>query len=125
MNIALRLSLLTLIAIIWISLLYQQPTEEPVGEVRVRISNPKLIYTKHALCRMECRQITESDIIETISHGKINYKKSDSEAQPCPVVAYEKQLKVHDNLRIVLAKCAGGSKVITAIKLGQEFKCDC
>ena len=32
----------------------------------------KLIYTKHARCRMDCRHIDESEVDEIMANGRIN-----------------------------------------------------
>ena len=34
-----------------------------------------LIYTKHAKCRMDCRHIDESEVVEILDKGTINYDK--------------------------------------------------
>src|SRR4051812_37137836 len=38
--------------------------------------NPeKIIYTKHAQCRMECRHINETEVREILQSGKLNANK--------------------------------------------------
>src|SRR3954465_3468097 len=46
-------------------------------------------YTRHARCRMECRNITAREVEEIMQHGSINYRKSDVKGKPCPVYALE------------------------------------
>jgi len=42
-------------------------------------SNKKLIYTKHAECRMDCRYISEEEVNFIRKSGNVNYRKSDVE----------------------------------------------
>src|SRR3982750_2796614 len=46
-------------------------------------------YTQHAKCRMDCRQISQSEVEEIMRDGKINYSKSNVKATPCPAYALE------------------------------------
>ncbi len=87
---------------------------------------PQLIYTKHARCRMDCRHINESEIKEILAAHNINNRKSNAEAKPCPVYAYEGYSSQHQHLRIIIGQCDEKAwKVITCIDLGNEFQCDC
>ena len=85
----------------------------------------KLIYTKHARCRMDCRHITEDEIHEVILEGSINEQKSNDRPGDCPTYAIEDDTKEGQHLRIVFAKCADVTKVVTCIDRGKEFDCDC
>ena len=85
----------------------------------------KLVYTKHARCRMECRNITEEVIREVILEGSINEQKSNNKPGDCPTYALEDDTKEGQHLRIVFAKCADVTKVVTCIDRGKEFDCDC
>jgi len=38
-------------------------------EIKDKILQSNIIYTKHALCRMECRNISKEDIIEVLRNG--------------------------------------------------------
>ena len=87
---------------------------------------PQLIYTKHARCRMDCRHINESEIKEILAEHNINNLKSNADAKPCPVYAYEGYSSQHQHLRIIIGQCDEKAwKVITCIDLGNEFQCDC
>jgi hypothetical protein len=46
------------------------PGTEPINRQESR-----LIYTKHARCRMDCRHITEQEIKEILHDGEINFAK--------------------------------------------------
>ncbi|MBS1685878.1 MAG: DUF4258 domain-containing protein [Bacteroidetes bacterium] len=86
----------------------------------------RLIYTRHARCRMACRHITEADIREVLREGHVNEAKSKQESGRCPAYAIEDERNSdHVRLRIVLAKCETEVKVVTCIDRDDEFACDC
>ncbi len=84
----------------------------------------KLIFSKHARCRMDCRKIDESEVIAILKNGTINLKKiqSDKRGKTYPVEGYT-QDKQH--VRIVFAPRDDALVVVTVIDLGTEWKCDC
>ena len=84
-----------------------------------------LEYTKHARCRMDCRQITAAEVEEIMQNGKINYRKSNVKAHPCPTYAVEGYTKDDQRVRIVFGQCDNKTKVITCIDLDKEWECHC
>ncbi|MFN8321481.1 MAG: DUF4258 domain-containing protein [Chitinophagales bacterium] len=88
-------------------------------------SIPELIYTKHARCRMDCRQIDESEVREIVSQNHINRAKSNPNDSRCPTYAYEGYSYDRQHLRIVIARCKTVWKVVTCIDLENEFICSC
>ena len=84
----------------------------------------KLIFSKHAKCRMDCRKIDESEIREILKNGTVNYKKiqNDKRGKTYPVEGY-----THDkqHVRIVFAPKDDGLVVVTVIDLETEWACDC
>lgn len=84
----------------------------------------KLIFSKHAKCRMDCRKIDESEVKEILKNGTINYKKiqNDKRGKTYPVegLTHDKQ-----RVRIVFAPKDDGLVVVTVIDLDTEWKCDC
>ena len=89
----------------------------------------KLVYTKHARCRMDCRDISESEVESILYSGVINETKSQEEndeaAGHCPTYALEGTTSDGQHVRIVYGACDKITKVITAIDLGVEHQCDC
>jgi hypothetical protein len=89
----------------------------------------KLYYTKHATCRMECRDITKEEVEYVLQNGTINSAKSeemDDEATGrCDTYALEANTKDGQHVRVVFGACDKVTKVITAIDLGKEHLCDC
>ena len=89
----------------------------------------RLILTRHARCRMDCRHITEKEIREILEEGEVNYRKSEPDSHPDPKYALEGYTKEGQHLRIVFAvpkgRAGGSLVVVTAIELGVEWQCDC
>jgi hypothetical protein len=85
----------------------------------------RLIYTKHARCRMDCRHIDEAEVQEILQQGRINYRKSEPAGQPDPKYALEGTTRDGQQVRIVFAPAKRGMVVITVIDLGTEWSCDC
>ncbi len=84
-----------------------------------------LEYTRHATCRMGCRQITQEEVKDIMQSGKINYSKSNVKATPCPSYALEGTTSDDQRVRIVFGQCDEKTKVITVIDLGKDWACDC
>ena len=89
----------------------------------------KIIYTSHARCRMECRDISEDEVEYILDNGIINEAKSKEENDEaegrCPSYALEGNTKDGQHVRIVFGACTKITKVITAIDLGVEHECNC
>ena len=89
----------------------------------------KIIYTSHARCRMECRDISENEVEYILANGTINEAKSKEEdeeaAGHCPTFALEGNTNDGQHVRIVFAACDKITKVVTAIDLGVEHQCNC
>lgn len=84
-----------------------------------------IIYTKHALCRMNCREISKQDVNFVLKNGELNQLKSNPDDKPCPTFAYESKDYDGDSLRVVVAYCEKVSKLITVINLDKKFNCNC
>jgi hypothetical protein len=84
-----------------------------------------LIYSKHARCRMDCRHISESEVVEVLKKGHINYSKSDMRGQPDPKYAIEGLTVDGQEVRIIFANSPRGIVVVTVIDLENEWKCNC
>jgi hypothetical protein len=85
----------------------------------------RLVFTKHARCRMDCRHITSKEIREILDQGQINYSKSEPEGKPDPKWALEGYTEEQQHLRIIVAPEPEKLVIITCIELGVEWKCDC
>ncbi len=98
---------------------------EPRRREELNREPQKLTITRHARCRMNCRQIDEGEIREIIAAGAINFNKSDRRAQPCPVYAVQGRTNSGERIRVIIGQCASETRVITCYNLDQEFDCDC
>lgn len=85
----------------------------------------QLYYTKHALCRMDCRHISKEEITEIMNKGTINLNKSNRTDRPCPTFALQGRTSSGENLRVVFAQCSNETKVVTCYNLEQDFECRC
>ncbi|RAI99397.1 uncharacterized protein DUF4258 [Chitinophaga skermanii] len=86
---------------------------------------PTLKFTKHALCRMACRRISEEEVLDMYMNGKVNPKKSEKNGKPCPTIAREGYTSDGQHVRIVFGECGGEVKVITCIDLERDWSCEC
>lgn len=95
------------------------------NEVLSELESQEIIYTKHARCRMGCRHINENEVMDALEHGQINYRKSNTNDQPCPTYAVETRSPDGQLVRIVFADCGEVTKVVTVIDLETDFSCNC
>ncbi|HSB91891.1 MAG TPA: DUF4258 domain-containing protein [Flavitalea sp.] len=98
--------------------------QSPVSGSLNRDKN-RLTYTRHARCRMACRQVDSSEVIEILEHGSINYKKTDTTGSRDPKFALEGQTDDGQHVRIVFAMAGAKTVVVTVIDLDQNYECDC
>jgi Na+/melibiose symporter-like transporter len=85
----------------------------------------KLFLTKHAICRMGCRDITEEEIKEILREGDINYAKSNLNDKRGATYALEGYSDDRQHLRIIFAPEKDRLVVVTCIDLNKEWQCDC
>jgi deoxycytidylate deaminase len=85
----------------------------------------KIIYSRHARCRMDCRHITETEIKEILSEGKINYGKIEENPKG-KTYSFEGITAERQHLRVVFApKGNNDIEVVTCIDLDTEWSCNC
>jgi hypothetical protein len=87
--------------------------QEPVRREAFDRTPSHLYYTKHALCRMDCRHISKDDIKEIMRKGIINFNKSNRIDRPCPTFALQGETGDGEKLRVVFAQCDDETKVVT------------
>ncbi len=115
---------LLLILVLLVVFIYKRWQEPVRGELFDRTPS-SLIYTKHALCRMNCRHISREDIAEIMKKGIIHLGKSDRFDKPCPTYALQGETSDGEKLRVIFAQCEKETKVITCYNLEEEFECHC
>jgi hypothetical protein len=99
--------------------------QEPVRREAFDRHPTHVYYTKHALCRMDCRHISKEDINEIMERGIINFNKSDRGDRPCPTFALQGETDEGEKIRVIFAQCTDETKVITCYNLQKEFECHC
>lgn len=85
----------------------------------------RLIFSKHARCRMACRNIDENEVKEILLKGKVNHKKIQRDKRG---ITWPVEGLTHDGqkVRIVFApKGEDALVVVTVIDLGKEWSCNC
>ena len=84
----------------------------------------KIIYSKHARCRMECRHIDESEVKEILQNGRLNVSRIEEDNRgktyPLEGITHDSQ-----NVRIVFAPKQDGMVVVTVIDLDKDWECNC
>ena len=101
------------------------PARKNFSEKDLQYQGQSINLTRHGRCRMECRKLDAYEVQEVINQGKINQRKSNPNSKPCPSIAFEGKTSDGQSARIVLGTCEGNYKIITAIDLENEWKCDC
>ena len=101
------------------------PPNAPGDLSKVGFKGKKFIYTRHADCRMNCREIDAYEVSEILTSGTINKRKSDPNDKPCPTYAYEGYSRDNQRIRAVIAECDSQVKLVTVIDLDNEYRCNC
>lgn len=114
-----------LAALILFAFAFYKLKTEPKAKEPFDRTPSELIYTKHAKCRMQCRQITKADIDEVMKEGVINFSKSDKRDRPCPTFALQDRTVDGQYLRVIFAQCDENTKVVTCYDLEKDFTCNC
>ncbi len=103
-----------------------QNENNPSRNEEINFRGKKLIYTKHAKCRMGCRFIDKEEVGEVLANGRINHKKSNpSDPRGCPIVALEATTHDGQLVRAIVADCDDVAKLVTVIDLKNKYKCHC
>src|SRR6476659_4661483 len=83
----------------------------------------KLILTKHARCRMQCREITQVEINEILQNGNVNYNESNLNEPRGPRYALEGYSHEHQHLRVIFVPEQDAMVVVTCIDLDKDWPC--
>lgn len=118
-------TLTLLLILVLLAIAFLRINNEPSKKEAFDRTPSSLIYTKHALCRMSCRQINKKEIAEVMKKGLIHFNKSDRRAKPCPTYALQARTSEGQYVRVIFAQCDEQTKVITCYDLEKEYPCDC
>ena len=97
----------------------------PQNAKRLDRNTTDLFFTKHAKCRMQCRQISQQEVRDILINGTVNYNKSDLNDAGGPTYAIEGTTKDRQHIRIIFAPKQKHLTVVTVIDLDHEHQCDC
>ncbi|MFN2457828.1 MAG: DUF4258 domain-containing protein [Chitinophagaceae bacterium] len=114
-----------IIVILLLAIFVFRRWQEPQRKEAFDRTPPSLKYTRHALCRMDCRYITKEDIRDIMKKGIINFNKSNRQDRPCPTYALQGYTSDGQNLRVIFAQCTEETKVVTCYDLEKDFECHC
>ena len=100
---------------------------QPINESDVKFDRrtDNLYFTKHAKCRMKCRQISQREVKDILVNGKVNYNKSNLNDPEGPTYAVEGNTDDAQHVRIIFAPKQKHVSVVTVIDLDVEHQCDC
>jgi len=96
----------------------------PDGDPRAAMAAQPLVYTRHARCRMGCREVSEAEVVALLREGRWVPERTRLDGE-CPSHALEGRSADGQELRVVYAACAGETRVVTAIDLGEDHPCSC
>ena len=122
-NRSIVVSIFLLIAIFLIFLI--RHCNEPMPKEAFDRRPTSLIFTKHALCRMDCRHISKEEVKEIMEKGIINFNKSDKQDRPCHTYALQGRTTGGEYIRVIFAQCPTETKVVTCYNLEEDFECYC
>jgi hypothetical protein len=120
-----RATLSLIIVLLLLFVFIYKRWQEPVRHEAFDRHPAHLYYTKHALCRMDCRHISKEEINEIMQKGIINFNKTHLHDQPCPTFALQGQVTSGEKIFVVFAQCSDETKVVTCYNLEHDFECHC
>jgi hypothetical protein len=92
----------------------------------LKFKGKQAVITRHARCRMGCREIDAFEIQEVIDQDNINYRKNKpAQAGRCASIAYEGTTRDQQHVRIIVGDCDRDPIIITVIDLGNKYNCTC
>ena len=121
--------ILLIAAAFWFTRKYSSKTTKGSDHIEYNTSLNRdinrLSYSKHARCRMLCRQIDSSEVEEILMKGSVNIQKSDTIGSRDPKFALEGRTHDGQRVRIIFAIAPSKTVVVTAIDLDQDINCTC
>jgi len=109
------------------------PTENSTSEKQAaertsldvfRDADAEYFFTKHARCRMECRNITQKEVKEIVRKAEVNYNKSDLQASGGAKYALEGYTsKARQHIRVIVAPKQKHLSIVTVIDLDKDWEC--
>ena len=114
-----------LVVLVFLGLFLISRWREPAAREALERHPAELVYTRHAICRMQCRHISREEVMEILSHGIIHFNKSNRGARPCPTFALQGRTASGERIEVIFAQCREQTRVVTCYNLQKEFDCEC
>ena len=89
----------------------------PENRIKDLIQQSELVYSSHAICVMDCRNINKEDVSKILKTGDVNYEESNIHNTSCPSYAIDGILSGNKKIRIVVTTVDSVAEVETAIDL--------
>ena len=130
-NVTLPGLIVLLVIILTYFLVFQKRQQPPTGKIQyphtgsLNRDKSRLSYTRHARCRMACREIDSTEVVEILEEGRINYQKTDTTGSRDPKFALEGRTSDGQRVRIIFAMAELKTVVVTVIDLDQDNQCSC
>lgn len=115
---------LFLLVLIFLAFLVRR-WNEPVKKEAFERHPASLVYTRYALCRMNCIRISRAEIEEIMKKGIINFNHSNNRGRPCPIFALQGKTSAGKHIRVIFAQCPSETKVMNCYNLNRKFSCRC
>jgi Domain of unknown function (DUF4258) len=125
---AIQLLLLILVVGVGLFQWFQKtPQNGAACEFQNRIAATELDYSKHARCRMKCRDIDQDLVEDVYRNGSLNCDKSDpgGTKDGSPRYALELEDGGRGRVRIIVADNDGTHVIVTVIRLDEKDQCAC
>lgn len=113
-----------------LALIVRNCTKQTKNNKVVEVENVKfsrnvaeLFFTKHARCRMQCRNITQKEVREILAKGTINYSKSNLQTSKAAEYALEGVTSDRQHVRIIFSPKQRHMTVVTVIDLDKDWEC--
>ncbi|KAK3286461.1 hypothetical protein CYMTET_5986 [Cymbomonas tetramitiformis] len=103
---------------VWSVFAKEKEDREYSKKIRTRLASKPLVFSDHASCRMDCRHVGMNDVVSTLQSGRVNSRKSNPAARPCPKYALDK-----GRVQAVFADCATSTPVVTVIDTHTNHPC--
>jgi len=113
------------IALAAVVIFLQEKNKRGVATAAYYRNYSSLHFSRHARCRMDCRNISEQEIKEVIKHGVLNNEKSDLQREECEKRYALDETVNGQNIRIVFANCHDKITIITCIDTKYDWQCHC
>mmetsp|Transcript_47038 Transcript_47038/g.89816 ORF Transcript_47038/g.89816 Transcript_47038/m.89816 type:complete len:153 (+) Transcript_47038:168-626(+) len=103
---------------LWGAVKKERADLERSKNIRVRLMSKPLVFSPHASCRMDCRFVDKAAVISTLKNGRVNDRKSNPNARPCPRYAIDE-----GRVQAVFADCYKDTPVVTVIDTETNHPC--